>query len=95
LLTSYEPPIPLSSQVPEVGGHTNFAKAGVHIKPKPGQAAFLGYVDPEILITDDHLIEHSGCPVFEGNKTAILHFVRYGVDHMNPWNSFDSSKSGK
>ena len=39
--------------VPEVGGHTNFRNAGVHVKPEAGNGIFFSYIDPEKLIMDN------------------------------------------
>ena len=33
--------------MPEVGGHTNFRNAGVHVKPAVGNAIFFSYIDPD------------------------------------------------
>mmetsp|Transcript_102241 Transcript_102241/g.153172 ORF Transcript_102241/g.153172 Transcript_102241/m.153172 type:complete len:455 (+) Transcript_102241:99-1463(+) len=66
--------------IPERGGHTNFQNAGVHIKPEVGNAIFFSYIDPKTNLTDHSLTQHSGCPVFEGEKKIITQWVRYGVD---------------
>eukprot|EP00531_Pseudo-nitzschia_arenysensis_P007692 CAMPEP_0116136230 /NCGR_PEP_ID=MMETSP0329-20121206/11612_1 /TAXON_ID=697910 /ORGANISM="Pseudo-nitzschia arenysensis, Strain B593" /LENGTH=461 /DNA_ID=CAMNT_0003631081 /DNA_START=140 /DNA_END=1525 /DNA_ORIENTATION=+ len=76
--------------MPEVGGHTNFRNAGVHVKPTRGGAVFFSYIDPETKITDKGFTEHSGCPVLVGEKKIVTQWIRLGVDDENPWNSFNS-----
>lgn len=78
--------------MPEVGGHTNFRNAGVHVKPTMGGAVFFSYIDPETKITDKGFTEHSGCPVLVGEKKIVTQWIRLGVDDENPWNSFNSRK---
>lgn len=34
--------------------------------------------------------EHSGCPVFEGEKKIVTQWIRLGVDEENPWDSFNT-----
>jgi len=80
------------STIPEVGGHTNFRNAGVHVKPTTGGAVFFSYIDPEKKITDKGFTEHSGCPVLKGEKKIVTQWIRLGVDDDNPWDSFDTSK---
>ena len=81
-----------SSTIPEVGGHTNFRNAGVHVKPTTGGAVFFSYIDVEKRITDKGFTEHSGCPVLEGEKKIVTQWIRLGVDSENPWHSFNSRK---
>ena len=81
-----------SSDIPEVGGHTNFRNAGVHVKPLKGSAVYFSYIDPEKRITDKGFTEHSGCPVLIGEKKIVTQWIRLGVDDENPWDSFDTSK---
>ncbi|OEU07971.1 hypothetical protein FRACYDRAFT_212889 [Fragilariopsis cylindrus CCMP1102] len=76
--------------IPEVGGHTNFRNAGVHVKPKIGSAVFFSYIDPDTRITDTGLTEHSGCPVLEGEKKIVTQWIRLGVDDDSPWDAFNS-----
>jgi len=76
--------------IPEVGGHTNFRNAGVHVKPTTGGAVFFSYIDVEKKITDKGFTEHSGCPVLEGEKKIVTQWIRLGVDSENPWHSFNS-----
>jgi len=76
--------------IPEVGGHTNFRNAGVHVRPMHGGAVFFSYIDPETKITDKGFTEHSGCPVLKGEKKIVTQWIRLGVDDDNPWNSFNS-----
>ena len=80
------------STIPERGGHTNFRNADVHVKPEVGNAVFFSYMDPNTLITDNGLTEHSGCPVFDGEKKIVTQWIRYGVDDENPYNSFNTRK---
>jgi hypothetical protein len=81
----------LHSTIPERGGHTNFQNAGVHVKPEVGAAVFFSYIDPETNKTDPGLTQHSGCPVYEGEKKIITQWIRYGVDsferHNNRFNT--------
>jgi 2OG-Fe(II) oxygenase superfamily len=81
-----------SSTLPEVGGHTNFRNANVHVKPLKGSAIFFSYMDPETGLTDNHFTEHSGCPVIKGEKKIVTQWIRYGVDEANPWDSFNTRK---
>jgi len=76
--------------VPAKGGHTNFRNAGVHVKPQQGNGIFFSYIDPEKLIMDNGFTEHSGCPVFEGEKKIVTQWIRLGVDEENPWDSFNT-----
>ena len=39
---------------------------------------------------DKGFTEHSGCPVFEGEKKIVTQWIRYGVDDENPWTSFNT-----
>jgi hypothetical protein len=78
------------STLPEVGGATNFRNAGVHVKPRTGNAIFFSYIDPETMKMDNGFTEHSGCPVYEGEKKIVTQWIRYGVDAANPWDSFNT-----
>jgi hypothetical protein len=82
---------------PERGGHTNFRNAAVHVKPEIGSATYFSYIDPATKLTDNGFTEHSGCPVFEGEKKIVTQWIRYGVDDENPWNSYNTLgiKEGK
>lgn len=80
----------LCSTLPEVGGATNFRNAGVHVKPETGNAIFFSYIDPETKTMDLGFTEHSGCPVYEGEKKIVTQWIRYGVDNENPWDSFNT-----
>jgi hypothetical protein len=75
-----------------MGGHTNFRNAGVHVKPEVGSAVFFSYIDPKKLVMDTGFTEHSGCPVFKGEKKIVTQWVRLGVDAENPWDSFNTCK---
>lgn len=72
------------------GGHTNFRNAGVHVKPEKGNAIFFSYIDPVTRLMDTGFTEHSGCPVYEGSKKIVTQWIRFGVDHDNPWDSFNT-----
>ena len=63
---------------------------GIHIKPKKYAATFFSYIDPKTMIVDDGLTQHSGCPVFEGEKKIVTQWIRLGVDEETPWDSFDT-----
>ncbi|KAG7350667.1 prolyl 4-hydroxylase alpha subunit [Nitzschia inconspicua] len=76
--------------IPEVGGHTNFRNAGVHVKPEMGSAVYFSYIDPDTLATDNGFTEHSGCPVLVGEKKIVTQWIRRGVDTENPWDSFNT-----
>lgn len=39
---------------------------------------------------DTGFTEHSGCPVFEGEKKIVTQWIRLGVDDENPWDSFNT-----
>ncbi|CAB9518364.1 Probable prolyl 4-hydroxylase [Seminavis robusta] len=77
-------------KIPQHGGHTNFRNAGIHIQPKMGNAIFFAYIDPDTKVMDTGFTEHSGCPVFEGEKKIVTQWIRYGVDKENPWDSFNT-----
>jgi hypothetical protein len=76
--------------LPSEGGSTNFRNSGVHVKPVAGNAIFFSYISPESKMMDRGFTEHSGCPVFEGEKKIVTQWIRYGVDAENPWNSFNT-----
>ena len=57
--------------------------AGVHIKPEVGSAIFFSYIDPLTNLTDHGFTQHSGCPVYEGEKKIVTQWVRYGVNGSN------------
>ncbi len=42
---------------------------------------------------DSGFTEHSGCPVYEGEKKIVTQWIRLGVDNDNPWDSFNTCKS--
>jgi hypothetical protein len=77
-------------KLPLLGGSTNFRNSVVHVKPVTGNAVFFSYIDPFTKIMDKGFTEHSGCPVFEGEKKIVTQWIRYGVDDENPWNSFNT-----
>lgn len=79
--------------VPEIGGATNFRNAGVHVKPIQGTAIFISSMDPKTFLMDDRFTEHSGCPVFKGEKRVVTQWIRYGVDAQHPWILYNASES--
>lgn len=72
------------------GGHTNFRNAGVHVKPVPHNAIFFSYIDPSTSTMDTGFTEHSGCPVFEGEKKIVTQWIRLGVTDEEPWTAFNT-----
>lgn len=76
--------------LPKQGGFTNFQNANVHVRPNSGSAVFFSYFDPLTNITDNGLTQHSGCPVYEGEKKIITQWVRYGVSSATPHNAFNT-----
>lgn len=78
--------------LPTKGGSTNFRNSGVHVKPVKGNAIFFSYIDPETKLMDNGFTEHSGCPVYEGEKKIVTQWIRYGVDKENAWDSFNTRK---
>jgi hypothetical protein len=76
-------------KAPEKGGATNFRNVGVHVLPEVGTAAFFSYLGSDGK-TDNHLTEHSCCPVIEGEKKIAVQWLRLGVDKENPWDSFNT-----
>ena len=83
--------IPFST-IPEKGGFTNFQNSNVHVKPNSGSAVFFSYFDPLTNATDNGLTQHSGCPVYEGEKKIITQWVRYGVSTETPHGAFNTCK---
>jgi hypothetical protein len=79
--------------IPDRGGHTQFQNANIHIKPAVGSAVFFSYFDPGTKEMDKSLTQHSGCPVYEGEKKIITQWVRYGVTKETSWTSFNTCKS--
>jgi 2OG-Fe(II) oxygenase superfamily len=76
--------------IPEKGGFTNFQNANVHVKPSEGSAVFFSYIDPLTNMSDHGLTQHSGCPVYDGEKKIITQWVRYGVSAAVPHNAFNT-----
>jgi len=76
--------------IPEKGGFTNFQNANIHVKPNSGDAVFFSYFDPLTNVTDNGLTQHSGCPVYEGEKKIITQWVRYGVSSETPHSAFNT-----
>ncbi|VEU36892.1 unnamed protein product [Pseudo-nitzschia multistriata] len=76
--------------IPEKGGFTNFQNANVHVKPNSGDAVFFSYFDPLTNVTDYGLTQHSGCPVYEGEKKIITQWVRFGVSKETPHSAFNT-----
>ena len=78
--------------LPTKGGATNFRNAGVKVKPVNGNGVFFSYINPDTMVMDTGFTEHSGCPVFEGDKKIVVQWIRVGVDNENPWDSFNTCK---
>lgn len=76
--------------IPSQGGFTNFQNANVHVRPNEGSAVFFSYFNPLTNITDNGLTQHSGCPVYEGEKKIITQWVRYGVSKETPHSAFNT-----
>lgn len=76
--------------LPTEGGSTNFRNSAVHVKPVAGDAVFFSYMNPETKKMDVGFTEHSGCPVYEGEKKIVTQWIRYGVDAENKWDSFNT-----
>lgn len=76
--------------IPSQGGATNFGNSNVHIKPNPGSAVFFSYINPLTNETDNGFTQHSGCPVYEGEKKIITQWVRYGVDKKTPHGAYNT-----
>jgi len=76
--------------LPTQGGFTNFQNANVHVRPQAGDAVFFSYFDPLTNLTDHGLTQHSGCPVYEGEKKIITQWVRYGVSADRPHSAFNT-----
>jgi len=76
--------------LPTQGGFTNFQNANVHVRPQAGDAVFFSYFDPLTNLTDHGLTQHSGCPVYEGEKKIITQWVRYGVSSDRPHSAFNT-----
>ena len=55
-------------------------------------AIFFSYIDPETKLMDTGFTEHSGCPVFSGEKKIVTQWIRLGVDDENTWDSFNTRK---
>lgn len=53
-------------------------------------AVFFSYIDPETKLMDTGFTEHSGCPVFSGEKKIVTQWIRLGVDEENPWDAFNT-----
>jgi len=76
--------------IPSQGGFTNFQNANVHVRPNSGDAVYFSYINPLTNMTDNGLTQHSGCPVYEGEKKIITQWVRYGVSAETPHNAFNT-----
>lgn len=76
--------------IPTLGGATNFRNSNIHVKAKRGSAVFFSYIDPLTNMTDNRFTEHSGCPVYEGEKKIVTQWIRYGVSKEEPWTSFNT-----
>ncbi len=78
--------------IPEKGGHTNFQNAGIHVKPEVGSGLFFSYIDPATNGTDLGFTQHSGCPVYEGEKKIITQWVRKDVNSEMTYEALNSRK---
>ena len=74
--------------VPEKGGGTTFSRADVFVKPKKYMATFFTYKGKDGHM-DEGYTEHSGCPVYEGEKWISTIWMREGVSADDPWTNFD------
>jgi hypothetical protein len=77
-------------QAPTRGGATTFTKADVLVKPKVGAVTFFTYLGPDGRM-DPGYTEHSGCPVFEGEKMITTFWMRKGVTTEEHWGKYDPS----
>lgn len=39
---------------------------------------------------DTGFTEHSGCPVFEGEKKIVTQWIRLGVTDETPWTAYNT-----
>ena len=78
----------LYCEVPEYGGGTSFTKADVFVKPVKNAATFFTYMG-EDGIMDNGFSEHSGCPVFKGEKWISVAWLREGVTRERNWTIID------
>jgi hypothetical protein len=76
--------------VPTKGGATNFQNVGAHVKPELGAAVFFSYMNADTKVMDTGWTTHSGCPVVEGTKRIVVHWMRVGVTAEEPWDSFNT-----
>lgn len=71
------------------GGATVFPNAGVHVKPRAGDAVYFHFRGPESTgLTEHWHTEHSGCPVRDGEKWVLTLWLRDGVSKDRPHHSF-------
>ena len=82
--------------VPEVGSATFFKYVGREGSlPKRIAMEMMaegnnGTAAAALRMTDDGFTQHSGCPVFEGEKKIITMWMRMGVDAENTWDSYNT-----
>ena len=76
--------------IPTKGGSTNFRNAGVHVQGAKNQAIFFSYIDPITKTMDNGFTEHSGCPVWAGEKIIATEWIRLGVTKEVPWNGYNT-----
>jgi len=74
--------------VPEKGGGTTFSRADIFVKPKKYMATFFTYKGKNGHM-DEGYTEHSGCPVYDGEKWIATVWMREGVSADDPWTNFD------
>lgn len=61
------------------------------MNPVKGTATFFSYMNAQTNEMDYGLTEHSGCPVFEGEKWIAVTWMRYGVSKDRPHALLDPS----
>ncbi len=78
--------------VPEVGDATFFTYVGKEGELPRRVAKEIGNETEtkRMRMTDEGFTQHSGCPVYEGEKKIITMWMRMGVDNKNPWDSWNT-----
>jgi 2OG-Fe(II) oxygenase superfamily len=80
-------------KVPQLGGHTHFPNANIHIEPQVGSALFFSYLDPKTNIMDaESFTKHTGCPVFEGHKQIVTQWIGMGSSSSTSQQSTQPNK---
>jgi hypothetical protein len=67
----------LFCDTPKQGGAVHFPKAGIHVKPTPGQALLISYMNPKTgeRADDAFTSEYVECPIADGSRAS----VRYDI----------------